>query len=113
VSSLTLRSGSISAEGSVTVDPTVRLASTPRLVSGLPWPADGPIEVAFSADEDISERVIFPVTASQSNGIEDVVYTCGAIRHGERIILPYAVSDTFSNFATIRIEALLQSLRRQ
>ncbi len=27
--------------------------------------------------------------------------------HGERIILPYAVSDTFSNFATISIDALL------
>ena len=26
---------------------------------------------AFSSGEDISERVIFPITASQSNGIED------------------------------------------
>ena len=29
------------------------------------------VEVIFKPDEDISERVIFPVTASQSNGIED------------------------------------------
>ena len=29
------------------------------------------VEVVFKPDEDISERVIFPVTASQSNGIED------------------------------------------
>ena len=27
--------------------------------------------MVFEPDEDISERVIFPVTASQSNGIED------------------------------------------
>jgi hypothetical protein len=32
------------------------------------------------------------------------------MRHGERIVLPYAISDTFSNFATIRIAALLQAL---
>ena len=31
-------------------------------------------------------------------------------RHGERIVLPYAVSDTYSNFATINIVALLQAL---
>lgn len=29
------------------------------------------VEVVFAADIDISERVIFPVTAPQSNGIED------------------------------------------
>jgi hypothetical protein len=30
------------------------------------------------------------------------------MRHKEEIILPYAVSDTFSNFATIKIAALLE-----
>ena len=29
------------------------------------------VEVAFEPNEDISERVIFPVTEAQSNGIED------------------------------------------
>lgn len=42
--------------------------------------------------------------------VPNVVYTCGALRQGERIILPYAVSDTFSNFATIRISVLLATL---
>ena len=28
----------------------------------------------FEPDQDISERVIFPVTGSQSNGIEDARY---------------------------------------
>ena len=40
----------------------------------------------------------------------NVVYTCGAIRHGDQIVLPYAISDTFSNFATIKIAALMQAL---
>jgi predicted GH43/DUF377 family glycosyl hydrolase len=55
----------------VTVDPTVRLASLPRSVTRV-WGPDGDeLEVAFKPDEDISERVIFPVTEAQSNGIED------------------------------------------
>jgi hypothetical protein len=34
------------------------------------------------------------------------------MRHNDQIVLPYAVSDTFSKFATIKIAALLQSLQR-
>ena len=30
--------------------------------------------------------------------------------HNDQIILPYAVSDTFSNFATIKISALMQAM---
>ena len=41
----------------------------------------------------------------------NVVYTCGAMRHRDRIVLPYAVSDTFSNFATIRLSALMDILQ--
>jgi hypothetical protein len=32
------------------------------------------------------------------------------MHHNDQIILPYAVSDTYSNFATIKIAALMQSL---
>jgi hypothetical protein len=32
------------------------------------------------------------------------------MRHNDLIILPYAISDTFSNFATIKIAALMQTL---
>ena len=42
--------------------------------------------------------------------VPNVVYTCGAMRHRDQIVRPYAVSDTYCNFATIRIEALLQAL---
>ncbi len=71
VSSLTFRSGSIAADGAVTVDPTARLASIPKVRNRIAGPDGDDIEVTFKPDEDISERVIFPVTPSQSNGIED------------------------------------------
>jgi predicted GH43/DUF377 family glycosyl hydrolase len=278
ISSLTFRSGSIAADGGVTIDPTARLASVPKITRRTTRRDGDDVEVSFGPDEDLSERVIFPITDAQANGIEDarfvefvdegrktffatytaysgrairselletadfrsfrmtplsgtatrnkgmglfprkidgryamigrqdnenlhliysddlytwdgrhsflqpaypwefvqigncgspieldegwlvfthgvgpvrkysigailldkrdpskilgrareplvrpepteregyvpnVVYTCGALRHGDRIVLPYAVSDTFSNFATIRIAALLQAL---
>jgi predicted GH43/DUF377 family glycosyl hydrolase len=71
VSSLTFRAGSIAADGSVSVDPTARLASIPKIRSRTAGPDGDEIDVTFKPDEDISERVIFPVTESQSNGIED------------------------------------------
>jgi predicted GH43/DUF377 family glycosyl hydrolase len=71
VSSLTFRSGSIAADGSVTVDPTARLASIPSVVSRISGPLGDDVEVIFKQYQDISERVIFPVTEAQSNGIED------------------------------------------
>jgi predicted GH43/DUF377 family glycosyl hydrolase len=71
VSSLTFRSGMIAASGAVTIDPTVRLASTPRVVSRTTAIGDDVVDIAFMPHEDISERVIFPITDAQSNGIED------------------------------------------
>jgi predicted GH43/DUF377 family glycosyl hydrolase len=70
VSSLTFRSGAINADGGVSVDPPARLASVPQLRAPLAVDADR-AEVYFRPEEDLSERVIFPVLPSQSNGIED------------------------------------------
>jgi predicted GH43/DUF377 family glycosyl hydrolase len=71
ISSLTFRSGTIAADGSVSVDPTARLASVPKIRSRKPMPYGDEVEVTFRPDEELSERVIFPITDSQSNGIED------------------------------------------
>ena len=71
ISSLTFRSGSLAADGSVTLDPTAGLASIPRVTRRIPGAAGDAVELTFGPDEDVSERVIFPVTEAQSNGIED------------------------------------------
>jgi predicted GH43/DUF377 family glycosyl hydrolase len=71
VSSLTFRAGAIAADGSITVDPTARLATSPRITHRTAGPLGDEVEFAFEPAPDISERVIFPVTESQSNGIED------------------------------------------
>ncbi len=71
ISSLTFRSGAIDADGNVTIDPTARLASLPAVTNRIRGPLGDVVEVQFPAAEDVSERVIFPVTLAQSNGIED------------------------------------------
>src|SRR5205814_9093643 len=65
------RSGTLAADGSLTVDPTARLASSPRICHRGSAPDGDHIELTFNPEEELSERVIFPVTESQSNGIED------------------------------------------
>jgi predicted GH43/DUF377 family glycosyl hydrolase len=71
ISSLTFRSGTIAADGSVAVDPAARLASVPKVRARTSGPHVDDVEVTFLPDEELSERVIFPVTAAQANGIED------------------------------------------
>jgi predicted GH43/DUF377 family glycosyl hydrolase len=71
VSSLTFRAGTIAADGGLAVDPTARLASSPRISRRISAQEGDQIELAFNPEEELSERVIFPVTEAQSNGIED------------------------------------------
>jgi predicted GH43/DUF377 family glycosyl hydrolase len=71
ISSLAFRSGTIAADGAVSVDPTARLASVPKERGRVAHALGEQVDLAFPPGLDISERVIFPVTAAQSNGLED------------------------------------------
>jgi predicted GH43/DUF377 family glycosyl hydrolase len=71
ISSLTFRAGSIASDGSVTIDPTTRLASVPQVVNRAAGPDGDIVDIHFKDEDDISERVIFPITLAQANGIED------------------------------------------
>lgn len=67
ISSLTFRSGIIAADGTVTIDPPARLASVPRVCARV----GDRLDLSFDPAGDITERVIFPITEMQANGIED------------------------------------------
>jgi len=45
--------------------------SKEKVIASVLWLASSHYEITFSLDTDISERVIFPVSAHESNGIED------------------------------------------
>ncbi len=57
-----------------------------------------------------SEPLLRPTTAEHGGYVPNVVYSCGGLRHGDRIILPYGVSDMFANVTSMRIDTLLRSL---
>lgn len=45
--------------------------------------------------------------------VPNVVYTCGAMLHRGRLILPYAMSDTASTIVTLEMDRLLEMLQAQ
>jgi predicted GH43/DUF377 family glycosyl hydrolase len=69
-------------------------------------------------DKDDPRRVLarscFPLIRPEEQArqgyVPNVVYSCGAMKHGSMIILPYAVSDTFCRFATFGVAELLEML---
>ena len=67
ISSVEFRTGTITAEGKVSVEPVSPYVTVPEVFSG----ADCLYELHFDAKLAMSERIIFPVAASESNGIED------------------------------------------
>jgi len=56
------------------------------------------------------EPLVRPESSEREGYVPNVVYTCGAICYNDLIVLPYAISDSYSNFATIKIDALLETL---
>lgn len=42
-----------------------------KIISDINWLAESNYEVKFSFDHDLSERVLFPVSSNESNGMED------------------------------------------
>ncbi|MEO8821356.1 MAG: glycoside hydrolase family 130 protein [Ginsengibacter sp.] len=42
--------------------------------------------------------------------VPNVVYTCGLLRHGDVLIIPYAVSDSATGFVTIELNEILNEL---
>jgi predicted GH43/DUF377 family glycosyl hydrolase len=71
VSSLTFRAGTIDAEGGIVLDPKSSLATLPTVTARDPTPDGEAVSVVFDPAAEIGERVVFPVTLAQSNGIED------------------------------------------
>lgn len=73
VSSVTFRTGICGTDGAITIDPPSRSAHSPRIecIAG-GNPDDPGVRLICGDGHELSEVVIFPVTASQRHGIEDV-----------------------------------------
>ena len=51
--------------------------------------------------------VLTAVDADRSGYVPNVVYTCGVLRVGERLLIPYGISDSAVGFATATIAEIL------
>jgi len=58
----------------------------------------------------LREPLLSPNESEREGYVPNVVYTCGALLHGDRLIIPYAMSDSATSFASVRIDALLAAM---
>lgn len=73
---------------------------------------------AFLLDRDdptkvlgrLREPLLTPAEDEREGYVPNVVYTCGALLHQRRLIIPYAVSDCATRFATVSLDAVLAAM---
>jgi predicted GH43/DUF377 family glycosyl hydrolase len=59
------------------------------------------------------DRPLLEPDANEREGyVPNVVYSCGSVIHNGQLIIPYAMADYASSFATVGVEELLASMRR-
>lgn len=58
----------------------------------------------------LREPLLVPNAEEREGYVPNVVYTCGAMIHQDKLILPYAVSDAATRFATVDAPALIERL---
>ncbi len=51
-----------------------------------------------------------PSQVERDGYVPNVIYSCGGLAVGRMLILPYAVADSFTTFATLSIDALLAAM---
>ena len=59
---------------------------------------------------ELTEPLLIPNDEEREGYVPNVVYSCGAIINNNELVLPYAMSDTASTYATIQLDELLQQL---
>jgi predicted GH43/DUF377 family glycosyl hydrolase len=59
----------------------------------------------------LREPLLKPEGTTREGYVPNVVYTCGALVHGGRLILPYGMSDSASAIVTIELSELLERLQ--
>jgi predicted GH43/DUF377 family glycosyl hydrolase len=59
----------------------------------------------------LKEPLLGPAPDEREGYVPNVVYSCGALVHHGVLILPYAVSDTATRFASVPLGELLDALR--
>jgi predicted GH43/DUF377 family glycosyl hydrolase len=73
---------------------------------------------AFLLDKDdpgkvigrLREPLLKPSETEREGYVPNVVYSCGALIHRRELVLPYAMSDYATNFATVSVDEILAGM---
>ncbi len=60
---------------------------------------------------ELPEPLLMPNEKEREGYVPNVVYSCGSILHNGRVIIPYAMSDTSSTVASIKLSDLWQKMK--
>ncbi len=59
----------------------------------------------------LREPLLAPNENEREGYVPNVVYSCGAVVHNGELIIPYAMSDYATSFATVRVAELLRQMK--
>ncbi len=59
----------------------------------------------------LEKPLIMPDESERDGYVPNVVYSCGAIIHQEKLIIPYAMSDTRSGVASLLLDELTSNMK--
>jgi predicted GH43/DUF377 family glycosyl hydrolase len=61
----------------------------------------------------LKSPLIEPLKDEREGYVPNVVYSCGSIVHNDKLIIPYAMSDSYSGFAKLSLSVLLEELTKK
>ncbi len=61
----------------------------------------------------LSYPILTPEGEEREGYVPNVVYTCGAVVHSGKVLIPYAMSDYSTGFATIALDEIMEALRKE
>ena len=59
----------------------------------------------------LKSPLLIPNTEEREGYVPNVLYSCGSMVHNEDLIIPYAMSDYASTYATVNLRELLSELK--
>jgi predicted GH43/DUF377 family glycosyl hydrolase len=60
----------------------------------------------------LKKPLMTPDDEERNGYVPNVLYSCGSLIHNGWLVIPYAMSDSFSSFARVRVDELLEELTK-
>ena len=58
----------------------------------------------------LREPILAAADQDREGYVPNVVYTCGAIKHGDSLFMPYGIADSSVGFAFVPVKEMLNAM---